>query len=156
MKADPHASPRPPLPLRILVGLLIRGRDASNIVTDLDASFARDMERGLGRGKAARRFAWNVLASVWSVWTTELRSVATQGIGLDAKLGLRMLAKQPMITTVAVCALGLGIPASLTLLHGFGVIYGDLPIPDGDRVVGIRHYDRDGREALRSSVHDYE
>jgi len=31
-------------------------------------------------------------------------------VTLDARLGLRMLAKQPMLTGVAMLALGLGIP----------------------------------------------
>jgi predicted permease len=156
MGFDPRDAPRPPRLLRLFVHLLIRGRDASYIVADLDASFARDVERGLGRGGAARRYAWNVLASVWSVWTTGLRGLVTNGIGLDAKLGLRMLVKQPLITVVAGLALGLGIPGSLALVHGFDVIYGEIPVPDGDRVVGIRHYDLDRRRPLPSTVHDYE
>jgi hypothetical protein len=156
MDFDPREAPRPPRLLRLLVHLLIRGRDASHIVLDLDASFARDVERGLGRGRAARRYAWNVLASVWSVWTTGLRGLAMHGVGLDAKLGLRMLAKQPLITAVVGLALGLGIPASLTLLHGFDVIFREFPVPDGDRVVGIRHYDLGRRRPLLSTVHDYE
>jgi predicted permease len=151
-----RAAPVPPRVLRLVARLLIRGRDASYMVRDLDASFARDVERDLGRGKAARRYAWNVLASVWSVWTAGLRRLVTHGIGLDARLGLRMLAKQPLITAVAVLALGLGIPASLTLLHGLDVLYGELPVPDGDRVVGVRHYELNARGPLLSSVHDYE
>ncbi len=156
MDFDPRDVPRPPRLLRLLVHLLIWGRDASYIVPDLDASFARDVERGLVRGRAARRYAWNVLASVWSVWTTGLRGLVMHGIGLDAKLGLRMLAKQPLITAAAGLALGLGIPASLTLLHGFDVVFSEFPVPDGDRVVGVRHYDRAIRYPLLSSLHDYE
>jgi hypothetical protein len=93
---------------------------------------------------------------VWSVWTAGLRRLVTHGIGLDAKLGLRMLVKQPLITAVAVLALGLGIPASLMMFHFIDVVYGELPVPDGDRVVGVRHYDLDARDPLLSSVHDYE
>ena len=156
MDFDPRDTPRPPRLLRLFVHLLIRGRDASYIVLDLDASFARDVERGLGRGRAARRYAWNVLGSVWSVWTTGLRGLVTHGIGLDAKLGLRMLVKQPLITLVAGLALGLGIPGSLATVHGFDVMFSELPVPDGDRVVGIRHHDLDGRRPLPSTVHDYE
>ncbi len=55
MDFDPRDAPRPPRLLRLFVHLLIRGRDASYIVPDLDASFARDVERGLGRGRSARR-----------------------------------------------------------------------------------------------------
>jgi predicted permease len=156
MNPDRRATPLPPLVLRLLVRLLIRGRDASYIVRDLDASFVRDVERGIGRGRAVRRYVSNVMGSVWSVWTTGLRGLVRHGIGLDTKLGVRMLVKQPLITAVAVLALGLGLPASLTLIHGVDVLYGELPVPDGDRVVGVRHYDVDDRDPLLSSVHDYE
>ena len=93
MDSEPPGAPRPPRLLRLLTRLLIRGRDASYIGADLDASFAHDLERGLARGRAARRYAWNVLGSVCSVWATALRGLVTHGVGLDAKLGLRMLAK---------------------------------------------------------------
>ena len=156
MGSDPRDATRPPRLLRLLVRLLIRGRDTSYIVQDLDASFERDVERGLGRGRSVRRYVWNAAASAWSVWFTGLRRLVTHGIGLDAKLGLRILAKQPLITAVAVLTLGLGIPASLTLVHGGDVLFGELPIPEGDRVVGIRHYDVDDSEPVLSSVHDYE
>jgi predicted permease len=156
MDSDLRDAPLPPRLLRLLVRLLIRGRGASYIVPDLDASFARDVERGLGRGRAILRYAWNALASTWSVWTSGLRGLVSHGIGLDAKLGLRMLAKQPLITAVAVLALGIGIPGSLTLLHGIDVLLSDLPVPDGDRVVGVRHYDRSVLDPLLSSVEDYE
>ncbi len=156
MDSDPRGSPRPPRLLRLVVRLLIRGRDAAYIAGDLDASFGRDVERGLGRGRAVRRYAWNALGSAWSVWSTGLRRLVTHGIGLDAKLGLRMLAKQPLITAVAVLTLGLGIPASLTLVHAAGVLFGDLPVPESDRVVGLRHFDVDDSEPVLSSVHDYE
>lgn len=157
MAPDPSGRvPQPPRLLRLLVRLLIRGRDASYIVSDLDASFARDVERGLRGSRATRRYAWNALASVWSAWTAALRGFVTHGIGLDARLGLRMLARQPLITAVALLTLGLGIPASLTLVHGADVLFGELPVPDGDRVVGIRYFDLDDREPLLSSVRDYE
>lgn len=156
MDCDTPPTPSPPWILRLLVRLLIRGHDAPYIIPDLDATFERDMERGLGRGRAARRYAWNILGSVWSVWTTGLRGLVTHGIGLDAKLGLRMLVKQPLITVVAGLALGLGIPGSLALVHGFDVMYSEFPVSDSDRVVGIRHYDLDRRRPLPSTVHDYE
>ncbi len=156
MGHDPRDPTRPPRLLRALARLLIRGRDASWIASDLDASFARDLERGRGRGPAVRRYAWNALASAWAVWTAALRRLVTNGIGLDAKLGLRMLARQPMVTVVAVLTLGLGIPASLTLLHVLDVLFSDLPVPEADRVVGVRHYDVDLQHARLSTVHDFE
>jgi predicted permease len=156
MTPDRREGGCPPRFLRTLVRLLIRGRDATYIVSDLDASFARDIERGQKRGRAVRRYAWNALASTSAVGTAALRRLVTHGLGLDAKLGLRMLLKQPLITTVAVLALGLGIPASLALLHGMDVFFSDLPVPDGHRVVGIRHHDVELQDPRFSSVHDFE
>ena len=151
-----HPSIRAPRLLRLLARLLIRGRDASHIVQDLDGSFARDMERGHGFGRATRRYAWNLLGSAWSVWSGALRRLVTHGIGLDAKLGLRMLAKQPLITAVAVLALGLGIPASLSMHHLFRKLHSPLPVPEGERVMGIRQWDRELADPVLSSEHDLE
>lgn len=156
MTHDRRRRTRPPRLLRFLVRLLIRGRDASWIVSDLDASFARDMQRGLGRGRAIRRYVWNVMGSVWSVWTAGLRRLATRGIGLDARLGVRMLLKQPLLTGVAMLALGLGIPASLSMHHFTRMLRSPLPVPEGERVMGIRHWDRETSDPVLSSVHDLE
>jgi putative ABC transport system permease protein len=156
MDGDPHVVYRPPWLLRLVARLLIRGRDASWILRDLDASFAHDLDRGLGRGSAIRRYARNVLGSVWSVWTTGLRRLLTQGIGLDARLGVRMLAKQPLLTGVAMLALGLGIPASLSMHHVTWVLRSPLPVPEGERVMGIRHWERETSDPVLSSVHDLE
>ena len=149
-------APQPPRFWALVAWMLLRGRDAHLVRNDLAEAFARDVERGVGRGRATRRYAWNLLASAWSIWSGGLGRLVTHGIGLDAKLGLRMLAKQPLITGVAVLALGLGIPASLTVMHGLNVLYSDLPVPEGDRVVGVRHFDVDAGDPLLSSVHDYE
>lgn len=148
--------PRPPRLLSFLVRLLIRGRDASWIASDLDASFARDVERGLRRGRATRRYAWNALASAWSVWFGGLRGLATHGIGLDARLGFRMLAKQPLLTGVAMLALGLGIPASLSMQHVVRMLHSPLPVPEGERVMGIRQWDRETFDPVLSSARDLE
>jgi predicted permease len=156
MSPDRRDRTRPPRLLRFLTGLLIRGPDASWIVRDLDASFERDVERGLGRATAMRRYTRNILGSVWSVWATGLRRLATQGIGLDAKLGVRMLGKQPLLTAVAMLALGLGIPASLSMHHIVRMRHSPLPVPQGERVMGIRHWDREVSDPVLSSVHDLE
>lgn len=156
MKLDPRTPPRPPRLLRLLARWLIRGRHASFILPDLDASFTRDLERGLGRVRATMRYTSNILASVWSVWATGAYAIMASGIGLDVRLGLRMLARQRLVTVVAGLTLALGIPASLTIVHAFEVLYGDLPVEDADRVVGMRHYDVTTQRPLVSTLHDYE
>src|SRR5688572_29337060 len=147
--------PRPPRLSVLLSRLLLRG-DASHIRGDLDESFVRDLERGISAGRARRRYTANVLSSGWNVWTSWVpRTLAARGIGLDAKLGLRMLGKQPMLTAVAMLALGLGIPSSLVLQHMLGAMLSPLPVPEGERVVGIRNYSLETLDPVMSSVHDY-
>ncbi len=65
-----------------------------------------------------------------------------------------MLAKQPMLTGVAMLALGLGIPSSLAVRHVMGGFQSPLPVPQGERLMGIRYRSLEtGREG--SSMHDY-
>src|SRR5688500_3788168 len=74
------------------------------------------------RQRETRTFAW--LASSW----------------LDLKLGLRMLAKYPGLSLVSVT----GMAVAIALASGyFGVLSvfldSSLPVPEGDRIVAIRH-----------------
>ena len=151
----PSNSPHPPRVLALLARLLL-GRDGGHLVREsLEESFARDLERRVPLGVARRRYALDLVRAVWSVWAAQLRGTVARGATLDAKLGLRMLAKQPMLTGVAMLALGLGIPASLVLHHLLGAMVSPLPVPDGERVMGIRTYSLESRAPVMSSVHDY-
>lgn len=140
--------------ISILARALIRGRDAKFIATELDESFFRDIERGVPRPRAIRRFFWNVSSSIGSTWVGGVQVAAASGIGLDARLAVRVLAKHPTVTAVAVVTLGVGIPGSLALIHGVAAIYGDLPVPQAERLVGIRHFDRASNRPQRSSLQD--
>ncbi|MGH7576203.1 MAG: ABC transporter permease, partial [Longimicrobiales bacterium] len=147
--------PRPPRLLGLLARLLLGGDQGRVIRSDLEESFVRDLERRIPLRLARRRHTLNLLGSVWSVWTGWLPRTLTRGAALDAKLGLRMLAKQPMLTGVAMLALGLGIPSSLALYHGLGVLQRPLPVSEGERVMGIRNHSLETRDPVISSVHDY-
>jgi putative ABC transport system permease protein len=147
--------PRPPRFLVLLARLLLVGEQGRHIREDLEESFARDLEKQIPSPLARRRYTLNLLGSVWSFWTGWFTGTLARGATLDAKLGLRMLAKQPMLTGVAILALGLGIPASLATRHVLGVFQGSLPVPEGERVMGIRNYSLENDEPLMSSVHDY-
>ena len=147
--------PRPPRLFALVSRLLLRG-DATHIRRDLDESFVRDLERGFSVGRAQRRYTVNLLSSVWSLWTSWMpRTLAARGIALDAKLGVRMLAKQPLLTAVAMLALGLGIPSTLVMQHLLGSMMSPLPVPEGERVLGIRNYSLETLDPVMSSVHDY-
>lgn len=150
------SAPRPPRVWSAIAGLLIRGRDAPFILADLDEAYVRDVERYGRRRWAGRRYAANVAASVVRVGFDRVVSFFTHGAWLDAKLGFRMLAKQPLLTVVAMLALGLGIPATLSLRHLMHAIYRPLPVPEGERVIGLRYWDLERSAPVMSSLHDYE
>lgn len=147
--------PQTPRPLAALARLLLAGNDGALVRADLDESFSRDLERGVPAPQARRRYAANLLGSAWSLRVGQLRGALASGATLDAKLGLRMLAKQPMLTGVAMLALGLGIPSSLSLHHVLGAFTSPLPVPQGERLMGIRNRSRETGGSLPSSVHDY-
>jgi putative ABC transport system permease protein len=153
--ASSEGPSRPPFPWRLFAQVLIRGEDAADIRQDVHESFERDLERGLGRRAAGHRYARNVLGSVLSLFVARLKGLATHGTLLDAKLGVRMLGRQPLLTGVAMLALGLGIPASLVVNHVLDVMSRPLPVPEGDRVMGIRYWEIERTAALSASVHDY-
>jgi predicted permease len=135
--------------------MLIPGERARTIREDLAESFARDLARGVARRRAIRRYAWNVLGSAWCVGRDRLSHLAFGGILLDARLALRRLLTQPLLTGVAMLALGLGIPSALAIHHGIGAVFSPLPVPEGERVLGVRYYDVDARRPVPGTVHDF-
>ncbi|MGH7578415.1 MAG: ABC transporter permease, partial [Longimicrobiales bacterium] len=147
--------PRPPRLLVLLARLLLGGDQGHLIRADLEESFVRDLERRIPLRRAGRRYTLNLLGSIWSVWTARLSRPLARGATLDVKLGLRMLARQPMLTGVAMLALGLGIPSSLALHRMLGVMFSPLPVPQAERVMGIRNYGLEDSDPVMSSAHDY-
>lgn len=156
MTAGPEAGPRPPRFWSLVARVLVRGAQREDIRDDLDRSHARDLEHGLSRRVADRRYRSNVLGSVWSTLAAGLRGFVTHGTLLDFKLGVRMLGRQPLLTAVSMLALGLGIPASLVVTHVFDVMSRPLPVWQGDRLMGIRYWNLERGAARRASAQDYE
>ena len=141
---------RSPAVLRRLAALLIRGPDAPVLLADLDELFHRDVERGLSWWRVRHRYTFNAISSAFSLGRARL---ARLGIGagaslLDVRLGVRMLRKQPMLTGVAVLALGLGIPASLGTIHVWRALMAPIPFDEGERIVGIPAPSRASRSAV--------
>ena len=76
---------------------------------------------------------------------------------LDMKLGVRMLAKYPGLSLVAVIGMAVAIAIGAGYFGGYGAMLDPaLPLDDGDRVVGLRYrgVDRPGNDA-EVSAHDY-
>lgn len=145
----------PPRLLRLVARLTLLGEAGEDVRADLGEAYARDVGRGLGRGRAGLRYLGNVAGSAVSLAIGALTGSATRGLGVDARLGFRMLGKQPLLTFVAVLALGLGIPASVSMFHVMDAVFQPLPVPEGERLLGIRHFDRRESDAIPSSIHDY-
>ena len=143
--------------LRWVASLLIRGRDAPYLLTELDESFERDLGRGLPRPRASARYAVNMIASAWNLWRWQVRfpSLLRSASWLDVKLGVRMLRKEPLLTAVAIGALSIGIPASMLPLHLVESLTVDLPFPEGNRIVGIRNRDIVENRTQVRALHDY-
>jgi putative ABC transport system permease protein len=79
------------------------------------------------------------------------------GLGLEVKLGLRLLAKHPGISVVSGVTVALAIAigsAAADFVHD--ITSADLPLEDGHRVVGIVNWNvEQGAPSLRS-LHDFE
>src|SRR5688572_28985734 len=74
----------------------------------------------------------------------------------DITLAVRMLRKEPMLTAVALLALGLGIPASLVPMHVWRAQMAPLPYEQGERIVGIRNWDASAAEPADTRAGDFE
>jgi len=74
---------------------------------------------------------------------------------LDVKLGVRMLGKQPILTIVAGLTLALGIPSALMPTHAIGLFNLDLPVEEGDRVLGLRNWDLESNRPFLRNLHDF-
>ena len=149
------SGPTGPWVLRRLASFLIRGPEAGFILADLDDAHERDVARGLPPWRARWRYATNVFASAYNVWRAGWWAPVLGISWLDVKLGARMLRKQPMLTGVAVLALGLGIPASLSVTHTWHAMMAPLPYDEGDRIVGVRNWDVAANDPAPRSLHDF-
>ena len=124
---------------------------------ELDAAMADEMRfhiemeaerlvaRGLDRQEARRQAAINFggVEKFRGAGRDALGFTPARGLSVDIKLGLRMLAKSPGLTAVALFALTLAIGAGAGYLEFTrDMLHGRLPFPGGDRVVGIQNWDQ--------------
>ena len=149
--------------LRWLARGLVRGADADQIRADLDELHARDLERGRTRREAALGYAWNTLGSAVSTWAARRERVGAAGRGrggfalsrLDFTLGLRMLVKHPGLTGLGGLAMAFAIFVGACAFEFIGqVVTPSLPLPDGDRVVGLTVWDAARSRTERRVLHD--
>jgi len=75
---------------------------------------------------------------------------------LDFKLGVRLLSRYPGLTVVGGLAMAFAIwvgAGSFELINQW--INPSLPLPEGERVIGIQNWDAGSRQANGRSLHDY-
>ena len=130
-------------------------RNRQGILGDLDELYNDRLDAGAGFSADV----WYVKeAAVSAVRLRAHRPLLGTVIGasvLDIKLGVRMLRKEPMLTGVAVLALGLGIPASLSVTHVWNAVMAPLPHDQGERIVGIRNWDLEANRPAPRALHDF-
>jgi putative ABC transport system permease protein len=148
--------PRPALLLRAMARMLIRGPESPFVLTDLGDAFDRDIEAGLPRSLAQRRYASNLFASAASVSAERLRSIRLRFSWLDVRLGVRMLVKYPALTLVATFALAIGIPVGLAPMHAVDALQSNLPEDPGGRIRMLRYWNTADLEPAPTTFDDAE
>ncbi|MES2521436.1 MAG: FtsX-like permease family protein [Gemmatimonadota bacterium] len=115
-------------------------------------------EQGLDP-EAARRRARAAFGGVQQHRETLRRGRGTawfNGLSLDFKLGLRMLAKYPGLTIVGVLAMAFGIWFGAVTIEMFGMMTTTkLPLPDGDRIVKVVTSDLKAKKPESRMLYDY-
>jgi predicted permease len=119
-----------------------------SVAGDLDEVFQRDCRTyGL---KSARRRYWRQTISftlhfVAERWHERRRGgLMRMGLSwLDFKLGFRMLSRYPMLTVVGSLAMAVAIAVGAGTFEVIKrVTNPSLPLPNGDRIVGLNYWDR--------------
>ena len=109
------------------------------------------------------RLSASLIVDAAGAWRDELVAQRSRGDGkrvafswLDVKLGLRMLVKYPVLTFAG----GLGIAVAIAIAGGFftfwhAQFYPTIPLPEGDRLVGLDNWDLSTNRSSRPSIHEY-
>ncbi|HSW30363.1 MAG TPA: ABC transporter permease [Longimicrobiales bacterium] len=150
-------SAAPPALLRRLLERALPAEVRDDIVGDLDEVYGARRARG-GAARAALWYAGQAVAIAGRFGAERLRdalSLSGTSIGLDLKLGLRMLVKYPMLTLIG------GIAITVATAIGVGasefvrdMVTPELPLEEGDRIVRLYHNDTEAGESAAASLYD--
>jgi predicted permease len=152
-------SASPPALLRRLLERSLPTEVRDDIVGDLDEVYRARRSR-TGAARTGLWYAGQVLAIAGRFAAERLGdALSSRGlsIGLDVKLGLRMLVKYPMLTLVG------GIAITVATAIGVGasefvrdMIAPKLPLEDGDRIVRLYQIDTEAGGSAAASLYDLE
>jgi len=150
-------SASPPALLRQLLERSLPADVRDGIVGDLDEVYRARRSRS-GAARAGLWYAGQVLAISGRFATERLGGVLPSwgsSIGLDLRLGLRMLVKYPMLTLVG------GIAITVATAIGVGasefvrdMLAPELPLEDGDRIVRLYQIDTEAGGSAAASLYD--
>jgi predicted permease len=153
-----NGSPRPPRLASTLLRAALPADVRDDVAGDAEEVFARRWrERGPLR---ARVWFWGQTLSLSTRFAAErlrdaLLPTGGASIGLDLKLGLRMLVKYPMLTLIGGIAItiatGLGVGASEFVRD---MIAPTLPLDEGDRIVRIGYDDAEDGGSAPATLYD--
>ena len=150
-------SPSSPALLRRLLERSLPAEVRDGIAGDLDEVYHARRSRS-GAARAGLWYAGQVLAISARFAAERLRdAVLPRGlsIGLDLKLGLRMLVKHPTLTLVGGVAIAvataIGVGASEFLRD---LLAPKLPLEEGDRIVRLYQVDSEAGEQAAASLYD--
>lgn len=160
------SGPRPPRLARRLLAWLLPADLRASVPGDLEEVFRRNRVRN-GALRARLAYWKDALALLGRL---ALARVRNRSVGrrtrrprdggspslLDVRLGLRMLGKYPGQTLVG----GLGMAVAIAVGVGFFSVayhfmYPTLPLPDGDRLVGLENWDVQANNEDRHALHDF-
>ena len=152
--------PTPPAIARWLLQHALPADVRESVAGDVDEVFQRDC-RIDGLSVARRRY-WRQTMSftlhfMVERWRDRRRGgVMRTGLSwLDFKLGFRMLARYPMLTVVGSLAMAVAIAVGAgTFEVIMRVTNPSLPLPNGDRLVGLNYWDRTEPGVRAPSAYD--
>lgn len=156
-----YDAPRPPRLAHAILSRAARRMETPELVDDAAELFVERVRRD-GERAARRWYRSQALAAVRSSLRLAVRPPrrarrsATGGLLLDAKLGARMLVRYPGLTVVGGLAMAFAIFVGAGLYEYVDGIMpdDDLPLPQGERVVGIRWWDLAEGERVLPRVED--
>ena len=149
-------------PIRRFLALFRSGQAESDLAREIDGHLqlleddfvAKGMSREDAHFAARRAFGGVEQAKQLQRDARSFRHLA--GWKMDLILGVRMLAKSPGLTVIAVIALAVAFGAGATYLQFInGMVRPSLSFAGGDRLIGIISRDLEQNALERRNLHDY-